>query len=324
MDFQKTLKQALFYRERFNFSVVPVEYGGKKPLVKWKKYQTVLPEEEEIRRWFKNPANIAIVTGSISKIVVIDVDDRNTVPDWLRDVNTWVCSTGRGYHFYFKINEEVIPTTKLSKQIDLKGEGSYVIAPVSLHPSGHIYKWKKFIKNGIEFPADFELVRDHVLEMMKKSTLESSRKFAELYRGVSEGERNVSLTKIAGSLFSDGLNRDEVYAILSVVNERNIPPLPEKEVRAIVKSIEKKVKDYSREKERFKSIAGRIISRALKADSDLIRLLGRLLSAYEEFKESLPEKEREYFERQFGKVVFPELVKLLRVNHMLVQKKEKV
>ena len=259
----KILKWALYYRD-LNLSVIPVEYGGKKPLIKWKKYQNTLPEKKEINEWFKTMANIAIITGRISKVIVIDVDDKNAVPDWLKEVNTWVCSTGRGYHYYFKINGKIIPTLKLTEKIDLKGEGSYVIVPLSLHPSGHIYRWKKFTKPDLSEPADFEIVKDYVLNMIKKNGTERLQKKAELYKGVPEGERNISITKIAGSLFSDGLNEDEVYAILSIVNQRNNPPLPESEVKSIIKSIAKRRKTYTMEKEKFKSIASRFILKALR------------------------------------------------------------
>ena len=69
------LKAALYYREKLNYSVIPVG-PNKKPLVEWKEYQEILPSPGEIREWWlKYPeANIGVVTGKVSNIVVVDID----------------------------------------------------------------------------------------------------------------------------------------------------------------------------------------------------------------------------------------------------------
>jgi hypothetical protein len=46
---------------------------GKVPAIPWRDYQTRLPTDDEITDWFREPMNIAIVTGAVSNIVVIDV-----------------------------------------------------------------------------------------------------------------------------------------------------------------------------------------------------------------------------------------------------------
>ena len=56
--------------------MIPAQPGGKRPLVPWIEYQSRRPTEEEICRWWQQypNANIGIVTGKISGIVVIDLD----------------------------------------------------------------------------------------------------------------------------------------------------------------------------------------------------------------------------------------------------------
>ena len=46
------------------------------PLISWKDYQSRLPTEVEVKKWFTNwpDANIGIVTGVISNLVVFDLD----------------------------------------------------------------------------------------------------------------------------------------------------------------------------------------------------------------------------------------------------------
>ena len=79
----KMLKAALQYR-KWGYSVIPIKPPimikgkdeGKKPWLEWKIYQSELPDEETIKAWFdKNPdSRIALVTGKINNIVIIDTD----------------------------------------------------------------------------------------------------------------------------------------------------------------------------------------------------------------------------------------------------------
>ena len=61
---------------KMGFSVIPVKPGGKKPLVKWEPYQSEKASEDQIRAWWKKipSANVAIVTGAISGMDVVDID----------------------------------------------------------------------------------------------------------------------------------------------------------------------------------------------------------------------------------------------------------
>jgi hypothetical protein len=52
-----------------------IEYDGKKPYIKWTEFQNRKAEHKEIETWFLNHEhNIAIVTGKISSVFVIDID----------------------------------------------------------------------------------------------------------------------------------------------------------------------------------------------------------------------------------------------------------
>ena len=64
------------YLKDCKYSVIPVG-KNKKSLIKWEEYQKRLPTEQEIIDWWaKFPeANVGIVTGLISGLVVIDIDD---------------------------------------------------------------------------------------------------------------------------------------------------------------------------------------------------------------------------------------------------------
>lgn len=57
------------------------------------------------------------------------------------------------------------------------------------------------------------------------------------FSGVPEGNRNNNLARITGAVLRAGSNFDEALAITIAVNSKNQPPLDEKEVFAIVRSI---------------------------------------------------------------------------------------
>ncbi len=56
---------------------------GKRPLVAWREFQQRAAGVAEIRRWFRHwpKANVGIVTGRISGLVVVDVDLCHGGPD---------------------------------------------------------------------------------------------------------------------------------------------------------------------------------------------------------------------------------------------------
>lgn len=127
------------------FSVFPCY--GKSPAVRWKPFQSRKPTLQEISLWdhFFPDANAAIVTGAISDIVVLDIDgllgleSLALLPPLPRTVRVL---TGSGLHFYFRHpGGRVANQVSILPGIDVRGDGGYVIAPGSLHPSGKRYRW---------------------------------------------------------------------------------------------------------------------------------------------------------------------------------------
>lgn len=106
-----SLNAALRYR-RQGLSVIPIEPRGKTPLVEWKEFQKRRATETEIRAWFRKwpNANVGIVTGKISDLVVVDIDaDRVDDPDEtlqaiLKDAPTDMIARtgGGGYHAFYR------------------------------------------------------------------------------------------------------------------------------------------------------------------------------------------------------------------------------
>jgi len=83
--------------------------------------------------------NLGIITGEASGIVVLDVDKPAKLPKGFRIPATPTVRTSRGWHYYLAIDGPV--KSKVLPYGELKGEGSYVVAPPSVHPSGRRYEW---------------------------------------------------------------------------------------------------------------------------------------------------------------------------------------
>jgi hypothetical protein len=126
---------------------------GKHPRLRWDAYQHRLPTEDDVRRWWhrwRDP-NLAVVTGAVSGLVVVDVDPRSGGDDALASLEerfgalpaTVECLTGGGgAHLYFRHPGGTVRSGPLVAGIDVKADGGLVIAPPSIHPSGALYTWE--------------------------------------------------------------------------------------------------------------------------------------------------------------------------------------
>jgi len=120
------------------YSLIPLKGG--KPAIKWEKYQTEKATIKEIFGWFQEFGDIdlGIVTGNISRLAVIVVNDKKQLPVLeekipLLQATCRVRTPELGYQFYYSLGngERVRSVKKLFglKGVELRGEGSFVVAP---------------------------------------------------------------------------------------------------------------------------------------------------------------------------------------------------
>lgn len=229
-------EMACFYVNTMNWSVFPLIHKDKKPAIPWAEYQKRLPTEEELNKWFNGNKlhNIGIATGSISGIDVVDLDSEKAIEFAENNFHLPIfrVKTARGWHLYFKHREGVKNFQKRENfpDIDLRGEGGYVVAPPSIHPSGSQYSW--FID---DLMANTELHPLPDIFASKSSTKKLS--IDEIEQGVPEGMRNATMARYVGLLIRKGFNRDQCLNRCMETNKRNTPPLEEKEVAKTVASI---------------------------------------------------------------------------------------
>ncbi len=143
------LKIALLLH-KFLFSVIPVKFKSKIPVVPWIAYQTRLSTRVEICNWFGFAhLNIGVVVGKISNLVVIDADSQEAV-EWVRKHlpdTPWKTLTRKGIHFFYRYPSKGKVGRKIKVRIDGKkldldilGDGSFVVMFGSIHEEGHFYK----------------------------------------------------------------------------------------------------------------------------------------------------------------------------------------
>lgn len=127
------------------FSVIPVRVGEKIPAVQWARFQTERASLGAIETWHCEGHNAGIVTGAISGIVVLDCDTPDAVvraKELGIPESTVSVRTAKGCHVYFNHPGFPVPNkTSLLPGMDVRGDGGFVVAPGSVHPSGVLYEW---------------------------------------------------------------------------------------------------------------------------------------------------------------------------------------
>lgn len=146
MDQQKlVLEEALRYLD-LGYSVLPLHTRSKLPAIKeWSVFQHQKPTKQNVLDWFSLERNIAIVTGAVSGLVVIDVDTLKG-GDYASLIKRFptktVVKTGRGFHLYYEHpGWHVDNAVEMLPGVDVRADGGYVVAPPSIHPNGSKYEW---------------------------------------------------------------------------------------------------------------------------------------------------------------------------------------
>lgn len=134
-----TLENALLWHD-LGIATMPILARDKRPaLPTWRRYQDALPTNAELQMWFESGRyNLAVITGW-QNLVVLDFDNRDVFARWLltHRAETYQVQTQRGIHLYF-YSQEPAECTR-GEGWDVKASGGYVLAPPSIHPSGHVY-----------------------------------------------------------------------------------------------------------------------------------------------------------------------------------------
>lgn len=146
------------------YSIIPITYRSKRPAfdalratgsiidgdISWSMYKERQATAHELKVWFNGPKrNLAIVSG-YNGLVVLDFDTIELYAAWVAwsesagsiaaacQTSTYRVYSARGVHVYLTVDEDV--ESFQLPGIDIKSKWGYVLAPPSIHPSGHQYR----------------------------------------------------------------------------------------------------------------------------------------------------------------------------------------
>ncbi|MBP9711542.1 MAG: bifunctional DNA primase/polymerase [Candidatus Pacebacteria bacterium] len=271
------LDWALHYLRK-GFSIIPVQ-ADKKPFISWAEFQSRFPTQEEINNWWTvwPNAGIAIVTGKISGVVVVDVEKDGNSSGYLPTVAAK--TGGGGMHFYYKHpSEKVSNGTRVRELTDIRGDGGYVVAPPSVSTKGE-YEWLISPDD-----SDFSELPEWVVQIRTQGN--NDKKWLSFKDGAPKGLRNDTAASMAGRLlFSAPVELWESvgWKNFKVWNSENIPPMSEKELRGVWESIKKyHINKEEERKEKATSQADKIVSLVLESP-DILLFCSELDEPYIQF-----------------------------------------
>ncbi len=196
-------------------------------------------DQNIIKSWWRKwpSANIGIASGAMSGFFALDVDGRKGW-DYLEKMGwpkTIQSKTHKGAHFIFQYPG--FPVTnqvkKIAEDLDVRGDGGYIVAPPSQHASGSQYKWSPG-RGPNELNA--APAPKWLLDALRHPSV---NRVSHPLRGeiIEEGRRNSHLMSIAGSLRKQKLSEESIFAALLQENrEKCRPCLDESEVKKIAES----------------------------------------------------------------------------------------
>ncbi|MDA0332169.1 MAG: bifunctional DNA primase/polymerase [Proteobacteria bacterium] len=251
-----TIKSAIELARKTGWKVFPANPTTKKPVFSGLQ-QKASADPSTIEQLFAQYSNavIGLPTGPINGITVVDVDtkkgvdgyktiDRLGLELWTGVVAT--TPTGGG-HYYFRTGLELYPSSVVEQGIglgvDVRSNGGFVIAPPSVSVFGQ-YIWKGDLDAAFLHLFPLGHKRKQIITPKPKYTKPAGNRRLpprDLLAPVMEGQRNAEMTSRCGYMFARGLKPADVLAKMFAINQAAFsPPLPEREIIIIHRSIQKR------------------------------------------------------------------------------------
>jgi len=205
----------------------------------WKQYENKLMNQSDVGlEWF-GFNQMAVVTGKISGLTVIDLDtkDVSRIPAELWE--TYVVESRQGYHLYFKYDQRA-KQSQDKGDIHVRNDGGCIFAPPSEYelPDGKVTGYKVISPKPLApFPYEW-----YEKEFGDKDRIPKNWK-DKIATPISQGNRNIDFTSIVGGMLSKHPQDDwekVVWPPIRALNQTQMTPLSEKELRTIFESISKK------------------------------------------------------------------------------------
>jgi hypothetical protein len=207
--------------------------------------QDVTQVKAWIAAWPK--ANWAVITGAGSGIVVLDVDPRHGGLQSMKDLTgsdvpgpAWGTdliqrTPSGGYHLLFKHPDKLTKNrVGIRPGLDIRGDGGYIMVAPSNHATDGVYDGVYEWLNGKAWlngsgPSPAPPMPKYLINVL------AEREFAPVLPDViPDGERDNTMTSLAGTMRRRGMTPEGVLAGLRVENQtRCRPPLEDGDLRRI-------------------------------------------------------------------------------------------
>ena len=142
---------------------------AKIPLAHTKGFRDATTDADTVAQWWgdREDCNIGIATGAAAGFFVIDVDGMEgdlSIVKMEQELGTLpptrLQRTGSGgIHMLYKwpadFPREIRNKQSLRPGVDIRGEGGYIVAAPSIHPSGELYRWAENDEQIAECPAEW-------------------------------------------------------------------------------------------------------------------------------------------------------------------------
>lgn len=222
------------------FSIIPIKPGDKRPAMRWEMAQEQRADEELVRDWWRRGFNLAVVTGELSGIVVVDCDSLEGTVEAMKLglPETPTATTGKGRHYYFKHpGVPVRNAVSLLPAVDIRGDGGYVVIPPSKHPSGSLYTWLEGLSlEDVALAPLPQWVLDKAAATGEAKPLDDWRDITSAT--VGPGERNQRLAELTGYLLRKFVDKRVTLNLMQAWNRAVCaPPMSPHEVERTVRSI---------------------------------------------------------------------------------------
>ena len=246
--------EAVRYVE-MGLAVFPVVARGKRPAVEGG-LNSWTDNPDSVRGWWAGHPdhNIGVTCGTPSGgLLVLDFDvDEERDKDGLSTLREWERAHGElpatavsvtgggGMHYWYRTDRTNIrPSVNHELGVDVRCDGSYVVAPPSVHESGRRYEWQD-PPDEIPIAMATGAVYDFLDHVQRNGGQDETRKPNGKFRlpeSIKKGTRDTTLFKYASHLRGIGRSDEEILAAVAGVNAmRCRPPMDSREVERIVRS----------------------------------------------------------------------------------------
>jgi hypothetical protein len=235
-----TLPQALDYL-RMGYAVIPCGENKRPYIDSWKPYQTERPTETRIKEWWDTwpAANVAIITGEVSGLTVIDVDGDTGIAS-IRDNEiklpaTKHIKTPRGHHLYYQFNPQFHTGAGFLPGLDVRSNGGYVVAPPSEIGGVPYLVWRDRPVVQLTITNEQFQAKHRTKDQPPQETSPGWVSEA-LANGAPETKRNSTAIRLAGYFHSRNIPDDIIMATLLEFGRKCTPPMDERELWTVVRS----------------------------------------------------------------------------------------